>query len=193
MAASKGNAAGQTEAKLYKSHRAIFFLHVPVTPSVHKKVTHRGHQWGPSLWAFESSHQCRKLSTGSAAVGILMVWVMWPPSMGTLGLQRTCGAGQDGATEQNTAAAANRARWMEEGSLGPSPPLARHAWFHGARDMGKSQEINVLSLSFYCLQNSRRLSKQQQILLKKKKVEKIKEMFSVSDPALFTSTFHHGT
>lgn len=111
MAASKGNAAGQTEAKLYKSHRAIFFLHVPVTPSVHKKVTHRGHQWGPSLWAFESSHQCRKLSTGSAAVGILMVWVMWPPSMGILGLQRTCGAGQDGAAEQNTAAS------CQQGSL----------------------------------------------------------------------------
>jgi len=73
--------------------------------------------------------------------------------------------------------AASRARWLEEGSPGPPPPLARHAWFHGARDMGKSQEINVLSLSFYCLQNSRRLSKQQQILLKKKKSRENKKCF----------------
>lgn len=51
-----------------------------------------------------------------------------------------------------------------------APPFASYVQFNRALDLNRFWEINVFSLSFfYCLENSKRLSKQQQILLKKEK------------------------
>lgn len=44
MAASKNNSTGQTEAKLYANHRAIFSLCIPGHHQPTRRATHRGWQ-----------------------------------------------------------------------------------------------------------------------------------------------------
>lgn len=189
MAASKNNSTGQTEAKLYANHRAIFSLCIPGHHQPTRRATHRGWQQSPTCGLPRAligvGSQALAQQQGCCQSGIPRLGRCAPHQWASWGCRGHVGQDGTGLQSRRQLPAASRACWLEEGSPGPPPPLARHAWFHGARDMGKSQEINVLSLSFYCLQNSRRLSKQQQILLKKKKVEKIRNVF-----CLRSSPFH---
>lgn len=151
----------------------IFLLHVPVTPSAHKKMTDDimpkqgkllqltpGCVKPSGFPVTTSSHQGRKQSIGQltcrAGSAQERVWLQRCRSCPQAS-QGCTGAGQGmrAAKENKAFSCQNQALkcWspqLDKGSVGLTLPLppARHAWFNRAQETGKSQEINVFSLSF---------------------------------------------